>query len=40
MHGALTFLAYFKPTLHFHTPWIYRKTRGFLIFSGEKEMEH
>ena len=26
--------------LHFHTPWKYQKTRGFLMFLGIMEVEY
>ena len=32
-------LTYFKPMLHFSTPWKRQKTRGFLMFSGSIEMK-
>ena len=33
-------LTHFSPVLHFYTPWKRQKTKGFLTFSGGKEMWH
>ena len=33
-------LTHFRPMFHFYTPWKHQKTGGFLMFSGDIEMEH
>ena len=33
-------LTHFSPVFHFYTPWKRHKTFGFLMSSGDIEMEH